>query len=168
MNTDIPAADTQPSAPPPDTRMPPETADAIRRYMRLQLDIFLLEQEKDRLRDSLVRELGTNVPGIWHPVLDGKPLTVMHSYRTTVRYDEQTLRERLGGKYREVLEPDGNKIRRNRDLVRPLLSDVLETIGSVNAARVESAIRNGVVPAESFQGAYRKTLTPFLSIRIDK
>ena len=79
MNTDIPAADTQPSAPPPDTRMPPETADAIRRYMRLQLDIFLLEQEKDRLRDSLVRELGTNVPGIWHPVLDGKPLTVMHS-----------------------------------------------------------------------------------------
>ena len=90
MNTDIPAADTQPSAPPPDTRMPPDTADAIRRYMRLQLDIFLLEQEKERLRDTIVRELGANVPGIWHPVLDGKPLTVMHSYRTTVRYNEQT------------------------------------------------------------------------------
>ena len=168
MDTILNTANPQQSAPQSDTRMPPETADAIRRYMRLQLDIFLLEQEKERLRDALVRELGTNVPGIWHLTLDGKPLTIMHSYRTTVRYDEETLRARLGGKFRDILEPDGNKIRRNRDLVRPLLADVLEMVGSVNAARVETAIRNGIVPAESFQGAFQKTVTPFLSVRIDK
>ena len=168
MDTITNTANTQPSVPQPDTRMPAETADAIRRYMRLQLDIFLLAQEKERLRDFLVRELGTNVPGIWHPTLDGKPLTIVHTYRTTVRYDEEMLRGRLGEKYREILEPDGNKIRRNHDLVRPLLAEVLETVGSVNAARVEMAIRNGVVSAESFQGAFQKNVTPFLSVRIDK
>ena len=168
MDTIPTATNTQPSAPQPDTCMPTETADALRRYMRLQLDIFLLEQEKERLRDSLVQELGTNVPGIWHPTLDGKPLTIMHSYRTTVRYDEETLRGRLGEKYREILEPDGNKIRRNRDLVRPLLAGILDTVGSVNTARVEAAIRNGIISAEFFQGAFQKTVTPFLSVRIDK
>ena len=35
------------------------------------------------------------------------------------------------------------------------------------ALRVESAIRSGAVTADEFRGAFKKTTTPFVSIRVD-
>ena len=35
------------------------------------------------------------------------------------------------------------------------------------ASRVESAIRSGAVTADEFRGAFKKTTTPFVSIRVD-
>ena len=151
----------------PDTTMPAETAKAIRRYMEIQREMARLEQEKEDLRDLIAKELDGQVPGSWRPTLDAKPLIVMHGYRTTVKYDEDILRERLGDRYHAILELDGTKIRKNRELVRPLLESVLDQIGTPQAARVESAIRAGIVTAEEFRGAFKKTTTPFVSIRVD-
>ena len=151
----------------PDTTMPAETAKAIRRYMEIQREMARLEQEKDELRNLIVKDLDGQVPPSWRPTLDAKPLVIMHGYRTTVKYDEDILRERLGDRYHAILELDGTKIRKNRELVRPLLESVLDQIGTPQAARVESAIRSGSVTADEFRGAFKKMATPFVSIRID-
>ncbi len=151
----------------PDTAMPAETAQAIRRYIEIQREMARLEQEKEDLRHLIVKELEGQVPGSWRPTLDAKPLIVMHGYRTTVKYDEALLKERLGRRYYEILELDGTKIRKNRELVRPYLEAVMDQIGTPQATRVESAIRAGIVTAEEFRGAFKKTTTPFVSIRVD-
>ena len=150
-----------------DTAMPAETAQAIRRYMEIQREMARLEQEKEELRDLIVKELDGQVPASWRPTLDAKPLVVMHGYRTTVKYEEDILRERLGDRYHEILEIDGTKIRKNCELVRPYLEAVLNQVGTPQAARVEAAIRSGAVTPDEFRGAFRKTITPFVSIRID-
>ena len=151
----------------PDTAMPAETAAAIRRYIEIQREMARLEQEKEDLRNLIAKELDGQVPASWRSTLDAKPLVIMHGFRTTVKYDEDILRERLGDRYREILEIDGTKIRKNRELVRPLLESILDQVGTPQAARVESAIRSGSVTADEFRGAFKKTTTPFVSIRLD-
>jgi hypothetical protein len=148
------------------TTQPPIGTEAlIRRYMEIQREIAVLEQEKERLRDSLVHELEGKVPPRWHSVIDGKSLWVLHGHKTTVRYDEPLLKERLGERYAEILEIDGMKVRKNRELVRPLIAPVLDRIGTPAAARVETAIRSGSLTIDAFKGAFSKTVTPYISIR---
>lgn len=146
---------------------PIDTDAAIRRYMQIQREIAQLEREKEQLRDSLVQELEGKTPTKWHTTVDGKPILVTHQFRTVIRYDESVLRERLGEKYAEILEVDGAKLRKNRELVRPLLMPVLDTVGSPVSARVENAIRTGTLTVEDFRGAFQKTMTPYISVRIE-
>lgn len=144
-----------------------DTAVAIRRYMQIQYEIAQLEREKEQLRDALAKELEGKVPMKWHAMVDGKPLLVTHKFKTVVRYDEPLLRERLGERYAEILEVDGVKLRKNRELVRPLLMPVLDRVGSPAAARVENAIRAGTLTVDAFRGAFQKTITPYISVRIE-
>ena len=124
-----------------------------------------LEEEKDRLRDIIAKELEGETPSRWNAVLDGKPLVVTHGFRTAVSYDEDTLRQRLGEAFYDLLDIDGAKLRKNREAARPLLAPILATVGSVSPERVEAAIKDGKVKAEAFRGAFRKTVTPYVSIR---
>ena len=144
-----------------------DTAVAIRRYMQIQREIAQLEREKEQLRDVLVKELEGKAPTKWHTTIDGKPLVVTHQLKTVVRYDEPLLRERLGEKYTEILEIDGVKLRKNREIVRPLLMPVLDRVGSPAPARVENAIRTGTLTVDAFRGAFQKTITPYISVRIE-
>lgn len=141
---------------------------AIRRYQQIQQEIARLEEEREQLRDLLVKELDGKFPSRWHSTIDGKPILVVHEYKTSVRYDEPLLRERLGTRYMDILEIDGAKIRKNRELVRPLLASVLDKIGTPAASRVEEAVKSGLVSVADFQGAFRKVVTPYISIRADK
>lgn len=141
---------------------------AIRRYQQIQQEIARLEKERESLRDLLVKELEGKVPAKWHSSVDGKPILVVHEYKTSVRYDEQLLKDRLGAKYIDILEIDGTKIRKNRELVRPLLVPVLDKIGTPASLRVENAVRSGSIAVSDFQGAFRKIVTPYISIRADR
>ena len=141
---------------------------AIRRYQQIQQEIARLDEERECLRDMLVKDLEGKFPSKWHSTIDGKPILVVHEYKTSVRYDEQLLRKRLGMRYMDILEIDGAKIRKNRELVRPLLASVLDRIGTPAASRVEEAVKSGVVAVADFQGAFRKVVTPYLSIRADQ
>ena len=141
---------------------------AIRRYQQIQQEIARLEEERERLRDLLVKDLAGNFPSKWHSTIDGKPILIVHEYKTSVRYDEPLLKERLGIRYVDILEIDGAKIRKNRELVRPLLASVLDKIGTPAASRVEEAVKSGLVSVADFQGAFRKVVTPYISIRADK
>ena len=127
-----------------------------------------MEKERESLRDLLVKELEGKVPAKWHSSVDGKPILVVHEYKTSVRYDEQLLKDRLGAKYIDILEIDGTKIRKNRELVRPLLVPVLDKIGTPASSRVENAVRSGSIAVSDFQGAFRKIVTPYISIRADR
>lgn len=151
------------SASPP----PADTAVLIRRYAQIQQEIAALEQERERLRESLVNGLEGKVPPRWHSEIDGKPILVAHRRKTTVRYDERLLRDRLGDKYVEILEIDGTKIRKNRELLRPLPAPVIDCVGTPAAARVEAAIRSGALPMEVFKGTFKKTYSPYISIQVD-
>ena len=144
-----------------------DTTSLVRRDMQIQREIARLEQEREQLRDALVKELDGKVPPRWHSTIDGKPLVVVHGHKTTVRYDEPLLKDRLGEKYAEILEIDGVKIRKNRELVRPLLLPVLDRVGTPVAARVEAAIRSGSLSVEAFKNAFSKTVTPYVSIRAE-
>jgi len=137
----------------------------IRRYMQIQREIAALERERDNLRVVLVNGLEGKVPQKWNSLIDGKPVSVVHRRKTTVRYDERLLRDRLGDRYAEILEIDGAKIRKNRELVRPFLAPVIDRVGTPTAARVEAAIQSGSLPMEVFKGAFRKDVTPYISIR---
>ena len=147
------------------TEMPLGTAGLIRRYMQIQQEIAALEKEREQLRDSLVNGLEGKVPEKWNSLIDGKTVLVVHRRKITVRYDERLLRDRLGDRYAEILEIDGTKIRKNRELVRPFLAPVLDRIGTPAAARVEAAIHSGSLPMEVFKGAFHKDVTPYISIR---
>ena len=54
---------------------------AIRRYQQIQQEIARLEEERERLRDLLVKELDGKFPSKWHSTIDGKPILVVHEYR---------------------------------------------------------------------------------------
>ena len=144
-----------------------DTAAAIRRYMQIQREIAQLEREREQLHDALVNELEGKAPTRWRTMVDGKHLVVTHQLKTVVRYDESLLRERLGERYAEILDIDGVKLRKNRELVRPLLMPVLNRVGSPTAARVENAIRTGALTVDAFRGAFQKTMTPYISVRIE-
>ena len=66
---------------------------------------------------------------------------------------------------RRYMQIQGAKIRKNRELVRPFLAPVLDRVGTPAAARVEAAIHSGSLPMEVFKGAFRKEVTPYISIR---
>ena len=51
--------------------------------------------------------------------------------------------------------------------VRPLLMPVLDRVGTPAAARVENAIRSGTLTVDAFRGAFQKTVTPYISVRIE-
>ena len=150
------------------SQMAADTAELIHRYMQIQREITALEQEKARLRGVIVEKLEGKAPPMWHSVIDGTPIVIVHKRKADVHYDEPLLRQRLGDKYSEILEIDGTKIRKNRELVRPLIASVLDQVGTPTAARVEAAIRSGVLPMEAFNGAFKKTFTPYISIRVEK
>ena len=44
---------------------------------------------------------------------------------------------------------------------------VLDRVGSPAAARVENAIRTGTLTVDAFRGAFQKTVTPYISVRIE-
>ena len=140
----------------------------LKRYVQVQREIARLELEKEHLRNALVKELEGKVPPKWRSIIDDEAMIVVHGYRTKVSYDESLLKQRLGGRYNEILEIDGAKIRKNRDIVRPLLEPILARVGTPAASRVESSIRNGLLKLEEFKGAFTKTQTPYISIRGEK
>ena len=49
----------------------------------------------------------------------------------------------------------------------PLLMPVMDTVGSPASARVENAIRTGTLTVEDFRGAFQKTMTPYIFVRIE-
>lgn len=127
--------------------------------------IDLLQLDKKQLRDritELLRRMGTDRI----KVDAGDHTTSLRiTRRTTVRYDEELLRERLGPRYASILEPDMRRVRKHLPEIEHLLEPVLDRVGAPSREKVEEAIVAGTLSAGDFAGAFEKTTADVLYVR---
>lgn len=138
--------------------------EALKRYVEIQEQIAALESEKKRLRDVLAAHMQATGQQIWTPSLENKQLTVRYFPKTTFKYDEALLQERLGDTYLKILEPDPAKIKAHLSEVTPLLQPVLLQIGSPSREKVKAAVESGAVERHAFDGAFTKVDASVFSV----
>lgn len=138
--------------------------EALKRYVEIQEQVATLESEKKKLREVLAAHMVSLGQQIWTPTLDNKQLTVRYFPKTTVKYDEALLQQRLGDKYLLILEPDLAKIKLHFAEVTPLLQPLLQQVGSPSREKVKSAVESGAVDRHAFDGAFTKTDSSVFSV----
>jgi hypothetical protein len=136
----------------------------LRRYLEIQAQEQRLKEEKNALRESIGRHMAGLELKYWYPTVDGQALKVRYRETTAIEYDESLLRDRLGERYPAILTPDLRKIRLHLDKLESLFAPVLGLIGTPSPEKVRAAIENGLVSRESFSGAFKKTLKPFVAV----
>jgi hypothetical protein len=136
----------------------------LRRYLEIQAQEQRLKEEKNALRESIGRHMAGLELKYWYPTLDGQALKVRYRETTVIDYDESLLRDRLGERYPAILAPDLRKIRLHLDKLDSLFAPVLSLVGTPSPEKVRAAIENGLVNRESFSGAFKKTLKPFVAV----
>ncbi len=157
---------------PPDTdpagasqpEMTPAVEQALARYVEIQEEMRVLQEEKNGLRDVLALHLAGVERCMWFPVVRGDRLRVRYTRETVVEYNAELLRRRLGDRYTQILAPDIKRIRRHLGDVAPVLAPVIETVGSVSREKVRAAIEQGVVQASEFAGAFEKQVKPRVAV----
>jgi hypothetical protein len=140
-----------------DAPLTPEIERVLGRYLEIQRTEKEIEAEKVSLQEALAAFLGQEPDGLWYPTVAGTPLKVRLARETAVEYNEPLLRQRLADRYVHVLRPDPKKIRQHLAEVEPLLAPLLTEIGSPDRDRVRTAIEQGLVRADEFAGAFRKS-----------
>jgi len=138
--------------------------EALKRYVEIQEEVAKLESEKKKWRDVLVAHMQATGQSMWTPTLDTKQLTVRYYPKTTVKYDEALLQQRLGDKYLQILEPDLAKIKTHLVEVTPLLAPLLQQVGSPSREKVKAAVEAGAVERHAFDGAFTKTDSSVFSV----
>ena len=81
-----------------------------------------------------------------------------------MEYDEPVLQERLGSRYNEILAPNLKKIRHCLADLTPILTPVLNRIGSPDPDMVRVAIERGTLSKADFTGAFRKRTRRIVSV----
>lgn len=140
-----------------DRSLSEEMAGALRRYLQIQTEEQRLRDEKSALQETLARHMAQRRLAYWFPEVDGQALKVRSHETTTIEYNEDVLRERLGPRYSAILAPDIRKLRRCLAEVGPALAPFLDKVGSPSAEKVRSAVQQGLVQTGEFAGAFKKT-----------
>jgi hypothetical protein len=130
--------------------------EVLKRYVEIQEAVEKLEIEKKQCREKLVAHMQETGQSLWSTSLDTKQLTVRYFSKTTIKYDEALLQQRLGDKYLYLLEPDMAKIKTHLQEVTPLLQPVLQQIGSPSREKVKAAVEAGTIDRKAFEGAFTK------------
>ena len=145
-------------------QLTPAIENTLARYIEIQREQKGLEEEKTKLQQILITHVGPMNASLWTPVIGGEQLRV--SYRTTVevRYDERLLRNRLGERYIHVLALDLKKLKQNLSCAESHLEPIISIVGSPSRAKVRSAIVEGIVSKEEFEGAFEKTTKHQISV----
>jgi hypothetical protein len=134
------------------------------RYVEIQRQEQALKEEKAQLQDALADHLEREGLTQWFPEVEGQKLKVRCQKSSVVEYDEETLRARLGDRYRALLAPDVRKIRNHLAEIAGALDPVLDIVGSPAPEKVKAAIDQAVVRREDFAGAFRKTVRRAVSV----
>jgi hypothetical protein len=141
-----------------------ELRDVLIEYEGIQREEKTLSERKAALKEKLAKHMQSQNAAEWMPEIDGRLFKVRYRHATTVEYDEETLHQRLGDRYRLVLGPDPRKVRRHLDEIAPLLEPCLDIIGSPVPHKVKEAITAGVVKADEFRGAFKKTEKDYITV----
>lgn len=142
-----------------------ELEQVLERLDRVDEQLDLLQLDKKQLREriaELMKQLGHDrlkVDG-------GDHITSLRlTRRTAVKYDEELLRERLGERYRSILEPEMKRVRKQMPEIEHLLEPVLDLVGAPTRERVEQQIVGGALSPADFAGAFEKTTTDVLYVQ---
>ncbi len=142
----------------------PEMCELLKAYEAIQQEEKALHERKSALREKLVETMRERNAAEWLPRVDGRLFKVRYRHAITIDYDEDTLRHRLGDRYRQVLAPDPRKLRAHLAEVAPLLEPQLDVVGSPSPEKVKAAIDAGVVSADEFKGAFEKTEKHYITV----
>ena len=147
------------------TELSKELRSILTRYLAIQKEEARLGEEKAELQRRLAEHMTKGELAAWKPEVDGQRLQVSCRKTVDIRYDEETLRTRLGDRYERILSPDIKKIKTHLHELEPLLSNALMLIGSPEPTKVKEAVMNGVVTKAEFDGAFTRTEKFAVSVR---
>ena len=142
----------------------PELRQLLREYDEVSQQLERLEARKKMLREAISAAMGRQDAAITLAIGD---TVVRANVRTsvTVKYDEAGLRQRLGSRFRLILDPDVKKLRAHMQEIRPALEPFLDTVGSVSRELVRQAIERGQLTNSDFAGLYEKQTKKTLIVR---
>ena len=138
--------------------------EALKRYVEIQEEVAKLETEKKQCREVLMAYMRETEQSLWSASLDSKQVTVRYYPKTTITYDEELLKQRLGDKYLLLLEPDLSKLKTHLHDVAPLLQPMLQQIGSPSREKVKAAVEAGTIDRKAFEGAFTKVDASVFSV----
>jgi hypothetical protein len=138
--------------------------ELLTEYHRLVLQVRELEEKKKSLR----QEITTRIQGREFAAVQTGDHEVRATLATStfVQYDEEGLRQRLGNRFRFILDPDPKKIQQHLPELRPVLEPFLDTIGTVSRERVKQAIEMNLLSSDDFTGLFEKETRTRLTIRL--
>ena len=142
-----------------------ELERVLERLDEVDEKIELLQLDKTQLRERIAELMG--MLGRDRIKVDGGDHTtsLRLTRRTHITYDEGVLRERLGDRYRSILEPEMKRIRKHLPEIGHLLEPALDLVGAPTRERVEQQILEGSLSASDFAGAFDKNTTDVLYVR---
>lgn len=141
-----------------------EMEAVLREYTQLQKQEQMLKEHKHELQEKLKAHLRGDDKRVVYPEIDGIRLKVSYRNVPQVEYYEDELRKRLGGRYHDLLEPDIRKLRAELPNLEKELEPLLDRIGSPSPDKVKAAVKSGMVSADEFKGAFRKTTREYVSV----
>ena len=137
----------------------PQVEATLRRYLEIQKQLKQLEDERQVLRDILVRHMQARRSTYWRTNVDGASVDIRSIPQTVVTYNESLLRERLGNRYNEILELDLKKLKDHLPEAQPLLASLLPIVGTPSREKIRDACEQGRMTPDEFKGAFTKTET---------
>ena len=116
-----------------------------------------LREQRYQLREKLKSCLNQQGKDFCDLKVSGADYNLRIKRRQVVDYKEDALRERLGDeRYRKILAPDINKIKKQLDDLEDALAAHLDLIGSPSPALVHKAVKKGLMTYKDFAGLFSK------------
>ena len=142
----------------------PEMVSLLNHYLDVQKREQQLREEKSALQNKLAAFMSQHQLGLWFPEMEGQRLKVRYRETVRIEYDEPRLRERLGDRFKLILEPDIKKIRECLPDLMPLLNTVIEKVGAPSPNKVREAIEKGLIQKDEFSGTFKKNVTHLVAV----
>ena len=130
----------------------------------IESKIEAMESEKQELRKKVIAvmtEKGSALEIIDLPI--GK-FKMVKKQVANVTYSEEILKQRLGNKYKLVLDLDAKQLRDHKVEVLQALGDKILDVGVISQNRVKAAVASGELAAGDFKGAFEKAVVDRLVI----
>ena len=127
-------------------------------------ELELLKNEKEELRQQIIvvmNEKQSDKEIVDLPI--GK-FKIAKRCITTVTYEQDVLKERLGDKIKLVLDLDTHKMRSHKAMVVEALGDKLIDVGKISQTKVKQAVASGELSLSDFKDAFEKKTVDRITI----
>ena len=138
--------------------------DLLLQLKQIDEQLAPLNEKREAVRQQIVNYMNQNGTERESAILGDSVFFVKKRTVSKVNYSEGILRQRLGDRYKAILDIDPKKLKGNSDQVINLIGDTILQVGSVSKEKVKAAINAGVVSVSDFDGAFEKTVKDYLTV----